>query len=455
MISHTDACVPLINRFNRPPRLWPPPCASDGFHDCVDYAAQRDPIGHGIHVALGCIYLFCAGLATSTESIAFVLFVGYALLRLPNTWRSLVPLVAAPVVWAVLALLAWTTASGLWATDGAGWRDAIGGFRGALLVPALYPIRGAWRPLLGSLIAGMTLQSAVQIGQQLNLVTNRASRTDVRFAGFHSNPVHVSLFEAVALTIAIGWMPVARSLGSRITLAFCVLLLCAGIAITAGRAAILGLLVALPMMAAALMLFHRLAWRHVALATVIGVVGFSAVGVAVVAAGGKGLTRQAGDLTATDDVRTSTGSRVLWWRAAIDAAIAHPVIGVGAGGSRHVFDHDTHVLAAIDAHPELPRETFVVAHPHSMYLQTAAELGAVGLLCLAAVGVAAGRAAWQSARESPVRAAVAVSLVLWAVAASFEALHMSGRTACLAGVLLAFASVPWRHRAESPRMAIR
>lgn len=438
----------LINRFDLPPRAWPAPVDAAGFADCVDYAARRDPYGDAVHTALGCVYLFCAGLSTATESIAFVLLVGYTILRLPNLWRGLAPIVAAPVAWALFALFAWAALSGAWAADAAQWRDALGGFRGLLIVPALYPIRSAWRLLLGSLIAGMTLQGAMQILQQLGLMSVRMERTDVRFAGLHTNPVQASLFEAVALMVALGWMRETRSWRTRGLLIACALFLAAGIAIAAGRAAIVGLGVAIPLLGVLLVRFHGAPWRRLLAIAAVAVVGASVVAGGVVALGSKGLRRQLGDVTALDDPRTSTGQRILWWKAATHAALEHPILGLGTGSSRTMLANDAGVQAAIARYPELPREAFLPAHPHSMYLQTACELGVVGLAALGLVIVTIARASWRAAAERPIRAALAAAIALWAVAAAFEALHMSGCTACLLGALVALVVVPYRHRNE-------
>ena len=443
-----------INLFDAPPRVWPPPCDAAGFAECVNYAERRDPFGHAVHVGLGCVYLFSAGLATATESIAFALLISCTVLRLPNLWRGLMPLFAAPIVWALVAFAAWSALSGMWATDSAAWRDAQSGFRGLLLIPALYPIRSAWRALLGSLIAGMSLQGAVQLLQQLGLVNTRAHRTDVRFSGLHSDPAQVSLFAAVAFVIALGWLSAARSFAERAALVIGASLLAISIAIAAGRAAVLGLAIAVPLLAIFLVLFNRLSLQRLAIATVFFVGAVAVVGGGILATGGQGLRRQAGDLTAIGNASTSTGARFLWWRASIDAAMAHPIAGIGAGGSREMLERDPNVRNAIAAHPDVPPDAFIVAHPHSMYLQTAAELGAIGVVCLAVVCIVTVRAAWRAAAESPVKTAIAAALVVWAIGAGFSSLHVTGRTASLACVLLALSTLPSRHRAEPPCAAV-
>src|SRR5213075_1369069 len=143
-VPQPDPSPLLINRFDIPPRVWPPPRDASSIADCVEYTERRDPVGHSVHLALACVYLFCAGLSTASESVAFIALIGYTLLRLPNLWRGLAPLLAAPVIWALAALFVLTVASGLWTDDRRAWFDVVGGFRGILLIPALYPVRRSW-----------------------------------------------------------------------------------------------------------------------------------------------------------------------------------------------------------------------------------------------------------------------------------------------------------------------
>lgn len=426
----------LINRFEPAPRAWPPPRDPDAIADLVEYAERRDPVGHLVHVALACLYAFCLGLSTAAETVAFVLLVGYAAVRLPNTWRTLTPWATSPVVVCVTALVAWAALSGLWVADRGDWRDALGALRGVLVIPALIPVMRAWRPILGSMVAGMSLQAALQILQVAGLIPTRIDRTHVRFAGLQSNPVLVSLMQAICLVLVVTEAIVRRSWRVRVALAAVAALLVAGVAIAAGRGAILGVAGSLPVVAFFLMRRHGVRLRTIVLSAVLAAAIAAGIGVGIAALGGQGLARQAGDVLAVDDPRTSTGQRLLWWNAGLRAFGQHPVTGVGFGGSRGMLADDETVRATIARFPELPAETFVVAHPHSTYVQTAAELGLVGVALLAALYVAVAVATVRAARSSTVAAAVAGTLVVWAISAGFEAMLLSSRTTGVAGILI-------------------
>jgi O-antigen ligase len=94
-----------------------------------------------------------------------------------------------------------------------------------------------------------------------------------------------------------------------------------------------------------------------------------------------------------------------YWRVALSAAVHNPLVGVGAGGFRVEWRRERDIRdPASDA--------------HSIYLETAAELGLAGLLALAAmiVGVVL------SARRvpGPVVAGAAGALAVWAVHAGLD-----------------------------------
>jgi O-antigen ligase len=132
---------------------------------------------------------------------------------------------------------------------------------------------------------------------------------------------------------------------------------------------------------------------------VAGVALAVALAVTVVAAAHGG---RAGAPAATSGRLTSIESnRYAYWRAALGTFADHPVKGVGSGGYRVEW---------------LQRRDFAetVRDAHSLYLETAAELGLVGLLALAALlgGVAA------SVRDET--AVAAAALAAWAVHAGVD-----------------------------------
>lgn len=447
--------MPLIDRFLPAPRALPPPATASGIRDCVDHAALRDPYGDAVHAALGGAYLAAIGLSTALEGVLFALLVGYAILRLPSVRWAWAPLLAAPAAWLLLAWCGLVLVGGVWTPDREAWLDQLRDARVVLVLPALYPVRRHWRALLGAFLVGMALQSAIQVLQALDLAPVPADKNAARPAGLHSHPVHVSICHAVAVCAALGWMVETRSRRTQALLAGATLLFLAGIGLAAGRAAMLGLLLALPALAALLVLGGHLARRTIVVGAVVALLVAATAATVVLATGADGLRRQASDVSAAavDDATTSTGQRALWWRASLRAFAQHPVFGAGPGSARAFIGDDADVRAAIARHPERPPDFFVPAHPHSMYLQTLAETGLLGAAILVALLVVALRGACRGALERPIRCGLAAALVVWVVAAGFDALHRSGRMAALGCALITLVALPRRHPDESIALA--
>jgi O-antigen ligase len=447
--------VPLIDRFLPAPPAYPPPATASGIRDCVDHAALRDPYGDAVHTALGCAYLAAIGLSTALEGLLFALLVGYSVLRAPSLRRAWAPILAAPAAWLLLAWCALVLVAGAWTPDHEAWLEQLRDARVVLVLPALYPIRRRWRALVGAFLVGMSLQSAVQILQALDLAPIPEGKNAARPAGLHSHPVHVSICHAVAVCAALGWTVETRSRRAQALLAGATLLFLAGIGIAAGRAAMLGLMVALPALIALLALGGHVARRTIVVGTAVALVVAATAATVVLATGADGLRRQASDLSvsAADDATTSTGQRALWWQASLRAFLRDPILGAGPGAARTFIGDDAAVQAAIARHPERPPEFFVPAHPHSMYLQTLAETGLLGATILAALLAVALRGAWRGASERPIRCGLAAALVVWTVAAGFDALHRSGRMAALGCALLTLVALPRRHPDEPIALA--
>jgi O-antigen ligase len=112
---------------------------------------------------------------------------------------------------------------------------------------------------------------------------------------------------------------------------------------------------------------------------------------------------------ATNERLTSLEStRYSYWRVAARAFAHHPLTGLGSGGfaAEWLRERDTRDVAN-DA--------------HSLYVETAAELGLLGLLALALFLAGAGLSAAAAYRRAPVAATGAVAAVAaWAVHAGLD-----------------------------------
>ena len=131
--------------------------------------------------------------------------------------------------------------------------------------------------------------------------------------------------------------------------------------------------------------------RRVRRATVAGVVLAFVALILVAAAAEKGVGTPETGATASR-LASAQSNRYAYWRVALDTFAEHPLRGIGAGGFRQAWLEKRDI-----------RET--VSDAHSLYLETAAELGLVGLALLALLItgiVACGRSMLRRDREAAV-----------------------------------------------------
>ncbi|HYM57182.1 MAG TPA: O-antigen ligase family protein [Solirubrobacteraceae bacterium] len=138
---------------------------------------------------------------------------------------------------------------------------------------------------------------------------------------------------------------------------------------------------------------------------------------------------------------SAESNRYAYWRVALDMFAQHPLRGAGSGAFRVHWRRERKIAdPARDA--------------HSLYLETAAELGLVGLalLGLFAAGLAgAARAAWRTAPAAA--AGPAAGLVLWALHTGidwdWEMPALTLVALVLAGLLCTL-SAPWARSGSAP-----
>jgi hypothetical protein len=92
-------------------------------------------------------------------------------------------------------------------------------------------------------------------------------------------------------------------------------------------------------------------------------------------------------------LRSLDSQRYKYWRVAVDAFASHPLAGVGAGGF------------SVEWARERPARSAAAVDAHSLYVETAAELGVVGLAALALFAGALAACALRALRVDPVLAA--------------------------------------------------
>ncbi len=248
---------------------------------------------------------------------------------------------------------------------------------------------------------------------------------DLRAAGPLEDPNDLAYVLTAALPLATACLPAGRTvpLFWRLLPAASAVLLVAGAAVTLSRGGLLAVC------AAALWLVAR---RNLSLRAAGGLCGaVVAVAALVWLFAGSLVTAALGQKTYIAE--SNIDQRLIRWRAAIEMAGTHPVLGVGPGGFRSEYLPTSHVA-------EIEELTPVT---HNMYLEVAAELGIIGFALFIALIVGAfvyseralrlgadrrGVVATQAALLAVVVSSVTLSeeyyLPLWSMIAVAYALHL-------------------------------
>ena len=117
--------MPLFRLDLPKPAAWPPPRDPTTVAEALAYARRRDPIGDWAHTILALMYLAAMPLAPALTAVTGVGLAGYAILRLPHTWRTYTVLLRDPILWILVAFVSWYALSLTWSSDPAQGRDEL------------------------------------------------------------------------------------------------------------------------------------------------------------------------------------------------------------------------------------------------------------------------------------------------------------------------------------------
>ncbi|MBL4699009.1 MAG: O-antigen ligase family protein [Phycisphaerales bacterium] len=332
---------------------------------------QRDAIGDRIHLIFACLGLVCLfGPVTLTE-IGFGPLAVFFVVRVINTFPVWIHGFGQPIVLAAIALCSWMMLSLLWSGNPAlGWGE-ISELRWFVLVGLLFPVIEHRTKLIAAMCVGIAIGQLAQVADA--------------FDGFGIEPIakHV---ENHQWRIAGWWHPVVG--GTLLVGALGLHLPAALFGI--GRSRVFGVLGSGAVVIGIVATGTRGAWIAAALLVVFAVLfvaftkrirrrsvlvsGAIAALIVLIA----GVVMRDAIQTRFDETRTElneiangqldsyTGLRVQMAKAAFDAGVAHPLIGVGAGGFQNW---------AIEQNPD----SAVHAHAHNSVLQVWSTLGVIGL----------------------------------------------------------------------------
>jgi O-antigen ligase len=407
---------------------------------------ERDAIGQKVHGVFAMIYLFLMPLATFPKDLAFIFLAGYAIIRLPNTWRCYTALLRDRLLWALLAWGAWLGISMAWSVDaGEGFKE-FKTFRVALAPWALWPVID-WTPrLIAALLAGVFGQTVLQGFQFLHWFGMAPEANDDRLRGI----IHPIQTGALALA-AVSWYMAALLRGAPLRIGVRIVLIVgcatalAGLVFAGSRGPWIAAAVALPVTLATIAIRRPQSRRRVIVTCVVLLVGGAAAWPVAHGFVGRRVEHARSEwraATVEGHYDSSVGLRVVMWRWAWQFFEAKPVIGIGAGSYRSIARET----------PEAQKlERFSVkGHPHSTTLHALSATGLVGGALLAVVlWLALVRCAREADDHLFACAAFGV-LVGWIVGAQFDSYHLNGHLMGLFTFLVAI-SLPARAAAMKPR----
>jgi len=141
---------------------------------------------------------------------------------------------------------------------------------------------------------------------------------------------------------------------------------------------------------------------------------------------------------------TSAGLRMLLWRWAGRAFVAHPITGLGMGGFEAFIVEQPEYLEAFEEEPKTA-DYMLRDHAHSVYLQLLATTGIIGLVLFVGVLLLILYQAWLDPTNHVFAMGSFFGVVGWCVSAQFDSLIYIGGLMGLLMILTA-ATMPYRSR---------
>lgn len=362
----------------------------------------KDSLGHRINLWLACFTLVVCCLPSGIADAWGIIPLGYAALRLTNTWRTAWRPLVMPLSICVLVFIAWQMLSTMWSLDPKhGWNEVFKN-RWLALWLIMWPVMDERRKLIAALKVGLLLGIAAQCVQfvaRRNGIENVFAPIMGRNISWLNDPDRLGgwwhpLAAGSMLLVSLGLHIGPALLGegrARLWGVMGTSISCVGIAMTGTRGAIL----VMPLVITAALIMALMRVKPAAHARklaawccgVVVVVGLFAFGMA-----GDKLVRR-GQLLVSDvrqavqdrNYTTDNGARVQMALWAIEAIKERPFTGMGAGS----YETYTRQLAAAPADTQTanaPGARFF-EHAHNSILHVGATLGLVGVAL--AIGIAA------------------------------------------------------------------
>lgn len=366
------------------PKAWPPPragakSAGKRIRELLAYGYTRDPIGDKLHMWLACLFMLLLPVDEVPTTVGtFALFI-YSALRLPSTWRTLIPMCNSTIFRLLVAWTVWSLLSITWSSNHDAGLDHAGAMRMVLLPLALWPVMRHWKHLLAAFLIGVFFQNTVQLSEVFSWLffgENWLTKSALgNLSGLDEHPGKAALFMGLA---SLAWLGIIFGECKYRKIATCCFLLA-----TAGMFATVSMAVALGYIAAILCIFLlTISQKKISSiqATYVILSLLLVASLAWLTAGDRVIVKTEsviegvhGYIEGDVNINNSTQLRLHWWSQTLrqifeDKKSLYGIVGHGFGS-----------VQSIDFSLEGSTVSSKAEHVHNTFIQILYENGIIGL----------------------------------------------------------------------------
>ncbi|MBB47716.1 MAG: hypothetical protein CMJ33_04065 [Phycisphaerae bacterium] len=414
----------LFREISRPP-------ANACFESHLDWAAQKDPIGHRVHLGLALFALALIPLSSSLASIGSTPLLVYTLLRAPTLYSCWSGLLKNPCFLCLLGLYAWLALTLTWSPDPEHGLRLLRGSRFLLIVPALLPLMRHAGLLLAAVCSGVFIQNAAQFSKWMFI-------QDYFGGGLEHHPGFTGLWFILAIGILLTYPSPGET--PRLSQRFSAMFPTMGITITGARSILLGGATSLLLLTGLTLVFRRSGWKITSVAGIFMLVLLCAPlfmpqtpMAERVSDAFEGL--QSNSQMTEVDAPGLEEIRYVWWEIAMTHWRDAWLIGDGLGSAEQRIHESPRLLEATNGGTE---KTYLLRDDyHSLFVTVCAESGAVGLVLLSTW---LGLLARQIRRAGPLSMALYMGFIGYLIFSVFNTTIFSGRVVSLPLTIMALSS---------------
>ncbi|MDP7070949.1 MAG: O-antigen ligase family protein [Phycisphaerales bacterium] len=435
-----------------------PPCEPRA--DCsgdLNRAAQEDPTGHKVHAAMAAVCVGLLPITTAGSTIALVVLMVYACLRLHCTAGVTKDAMRRPVVLVSICLVVWWATTLLWSPAESLGVEHLRATRWLVLPLLVWPVIEYRSILMLCMlvgVAGLNVSQFVEVAGQYV----ESGGFDDRVGGLMTHEPFAGLWSAVGI---VGWS-VLLMVGARwlkMIAAIGLMLATAGVVVAGGRGAWVALaatiLVMVPLIWVRWPHYRRPVLIAVAIAPVVATASWPILGGAAI----KVYKHTRYGVTKYFETGNAAGHqmiRLMWAQRALSYWSTDPIEGVGLGGFSSLISKDEVLRDASIAANRNDRSDdpdwrgYTAEHPHNTYLVALTETGLIGFGLLVSLLIFAWRLCWNIARQGGVGLALLGWMLLWLVGAAFDCYMYAGQMVSLLAVIVSL-SMAGRVRGQAGR----